>query len=485
MCILASPVMLAGPAESTNEEIQELKRQLADQQRQIEELRLMLLGQAKQSTGEVASATPIVPGAPAPVPAPQAAAAGSDALAKDVETVRSNLGGFRFSGDFRYRLDMGLRSGNEFAAPLQNIRSRYRVRLNIDKDLAKGLTTHLQLSTGPYSTDTTNDQDFAGFGIKHPFSVAEAWVKYSNRNFSIRGGRMEEAFADNSRFLWDDDVRFNGFEARYNIPLASRFTGLEFRVADYILSNPNTAIVPAGSPYLQIGYHVGEKVRNSTLLHPGFILRAKGAGWTYQLYGDYSWYRNADQIQLASTAAGFPVLASSPVGVALSGGISASGNALTTPGGAMFAARHWQLMHLGVRADYAELKIGNRTMPLWLDFQNGLNVGTGADRAAYMATVNLGATRKFGDLRFLYQFGYKAANSIISQFTDDDLGTGTGVNTRVNAIRFDVGLTKFLQWQNLVFVQDPIAGNRPGFYVLLPTGANTTYRYLGQLAFSF
>lgn len=478
-------VTAAEPADQS-QEIQELKRQLADQQKQIEELRLILLGQKKLGTGEVASVSPVVP-APAPPPAFQQPAppAQPDTVSKEIEGINANLRGFRFSGDFRYRLDMGLRSGNEFAAPLQNIRSRYRFRLNIDKDLAKGLTTHLQLSTGPYATDTTNDQDFAAFGVKHPFSIAEAWVKYSTGNLSVRGGRMEEAFADNSRFLWDDDIRFNGFEARYNIPLKSSFTGLEFRVADYILSNPNTAIVPAGSPYLQIGYRVGQKVRNSTLLHPGFVLRAKGGGWTWQLYGDYSWYRNADQIQLASTAAGFPILASNAVGVALSGGISAQGNALTTPGGALFSARHWQIAHFGVRADYGDFKLGKMSMPFWADFQDGVNAGTGSDRSAYMATVNLGATRKFGDLRFLYQYSHKEANSIISQFTDDDLGTGTGVNTRVNAIRFDLGLTRFLQWQNLVFIQDPLVGSRPGFFVLLPKGANTTYRYLGQLAFSF
>ena len=461
--VLVAAVSLAADAD----EIQELRRQLADQQKQIDELRSLLVGQSKP-------------------PASQAAVAATpETVSKEVETINSNLRGFRFSGDFRYRLDMGVRSGNEFAAPLQNIRSRYRIRLNVDKDVAKGLSAHLQLSTGPYSTDTTNDQDFAGFGVKHPFSVAEGWMKYSTKNFSVRGGRMEEVFADNSRFLWDDDIRFNGFEGRYNIPLSSHLTGLELRVADYILSNPNVAIVPAGSPYLQIGYHVGQKVRNSTLLHPGFILHAKGGGWTYQFYGDHSWYRNADQIQLASTAAGFPVLASSPIGVALSSGISAQGNAVTTPGGALFSARHWQIAHVGVRADYGDFKVGGLSMPFWADFQDGVNTGTGNDRSAYMATVNLGATRKFGDLRFLYQFSYKEANSIISQFTDDDLGTGTGVNTRVNAIRFDLGLTRFLQWQNLVFIQDPIAGNHPGFFVLLPRGANTTYRYLGQLAFSF
>ncbi len=112
-------------------------------------------------------------------------------------------------------------------------------------------------------------------------------------------------------------------------------------------------------------------------------------------------------------------------------------------------------------------------------------MGTKSDRTAYMATLNLGDVRKRGDVRFMYIFSYKEANSMISQFTDDDLGNGTGVNIHVNHFRIDLGLSRSIQLQNLLFVQDPIAGNRPGFSVLLPKGSNTTFRYQGQLAFSF
>lgn len=72
-------------SRADSQQVQELKQQLADQQRQIDELRMLLMGQ-KKSIGEVASLTPILPtlpAAPAPVatpvvppaPVPQAAAA--------------------------------------------------------------------------------------------------------------------------------------------------------------------------------------------------------------------------------------------------------------------------------------------------------------------------------------------------------------------------------------------------------------------------
>ena len=394
------------------------------------------------------------------------------------------MGGFRFSGDFRYRLDLQLRSANSIAGPLQNTRGRYRVRLNVDKEIASGLTAHAQISTGPYSNYTTNDEDWAGVAAKVPFSLAEAWIKYTRKDFSIRAGRMEEVFADSNRFLWDDDIRFNGVDTRYNLGL-NQNNSLEFRAAEYVLTNPNTPVVAAGSPYLAIGYQVGQKVRDASMFHPGFIFKTKSGAWTNQFYSDLTWIHHADQIQLASTAAGFPVLVNNALGITLSGPVGQTGNATTTPGGPLYAARHWQILKAGYRLDYAAMKWGSRPMPFWADFQGLFNAGTGSDRSAMMATLNFGQIRKFGDVRFLYQISRKEANSMISQFTDDDLGTQTGVNTRVNSIRFDVGFTRFLQWQNILFIQQPLTGSRPGFYVTLPAGANTTYRYLGQLAFAF
>ena len=110
-----------------------------------------------------------------------------------------------------------------------------------------------------------------------------------------------------------------------------------------------------------------------------------------------------------------------------------------------------------------------------------------AARDAMMASVNLGAIRQLGDVRFLYQYAIKDANSIIAQFTDDDLGTGVTTNIAVHAIRFDLGLSRSLQWQNLLFLQNERRPNNPAqnFFVPVQRGTNLTYRYLGQLSFSF
>ena len=144
-------------------------------------------------------------------------------------------------------------------------------------------------------------------------------------------------------------------------------------------------------------------------------------------------------------------------------------------------------MHAGCRLEREGVKIENREMPAWFDFQASRNTGASQLRDALMASVNLGSVKKAGDVRALYQFAIKDANSMISQFTDDDLGTGSGVNIAVHAMRLDVGLTRFLQFQNLVFFQRQRRASNPAeqFFVPLGRGANTTTRYLGQLAFSF
>lgn len=105
-----------------------------------------------------------------------------------------------------------------------------------------------------------------------------------------------------------------------------------------------------------------------------------------------------------------------------------------------------------------------------------------------MAAVSIGSVKKAGDVRFLYGYFVKEANSMVSQLTDDDIGTDVSVNTRTHYIRVDLGLTKWLQWQNLLYIQDEISGNDPArnFYVASPVrGANTQYRICSQFAISF
>jgi hypothetical protein len=415
-----------------------------------------------------------------------------DELGKLTESTARNLGGFKLSGDLRLRLDATMRSGNSVAPPLQNIRGRYRLRLNVDKELDPRFRFHMQLSTGPLNNGLTDDQDLAGMVAKHPFSVAEAYVDFHpNSRFSLRGGRMEEVFADKSRFLWDNDVRFNGFQQVANLPLGRNslgITSVEFRSGEYILTNPNVVILSPTSPFVSAGYQPGQKVRAANLFHPGVVVRGDlSSNWSHQFLSDVEIYRNPDQILLSTVSNGFPVVVSNSLGVALSGPATGSGNGTTTPGGALYSAPQFQIVRAAYRLQHQGWKVGDRSMPFWLDFQAARNTGTSKLRDAFMVSANFGAVRKAGDVRFLYQFAIKDANSLIAQFTDDELGIGSGVNMSAQALRVDLGLTRFLQWQNLFFFQNPRRPSNPAeqFFVPLQPGANTAFRYQGQLAFAF
>jgi hypothetical protein len=86
--------------------------------------------------------------------------------------------GFKFSGDFRLRTDGILRSGNSVSGPVQNVRERYRLRLNVDKDLDPRFNFHLQIASGPINNEVSFNQDFAGMAVKHPIFISEVWADF-------------------------------------------------------------------------------------------------------------------------------------------------------------------------------------------------------------------------------------------------------------------------------------------------------------------
>lgn len=520
-CALSIPSVCAEKAVlldagQTAGELAQLRQAVQDQKREIEELRRTLVEQGKiladlrspaakvaLPAAELQPAATVTPSAsemsasagtadPAPRAQPSVRLDGI----RGIEEAVRGLGGFRFSGDFIYVFDAQARAGNAIAPPLQNLRSRYRVRLNVDKQLNDRFQFHLQLSTGSFNNQVTVLQDFAGIAPKSPFNIAEAWIAFNpNRNLAFRVGRMEEAYMDGSRFLIDENIRMNGFEQLMRFPLngtrgifGGLFNNLEVRAGEYILTNPNVPAAAANSPYLSAGYPAGAHIGAANLFHPGITLRGHlSENWTHRLRVTGQIYRNANQIQLASTLAG-SFIPGEATGVVTSTPLTAGGNATTTPGGAVFAAGAFRIAHFAYRMEAASLlRLAGKSVPAFVEVQATRNFGALKLRDAVMASLNLGEVRKFGDVRALYQFTIKDANSMVSQITDDDLGTGTGVNLAVHAIRVDVGLTRFLQWQNMFYVQNIKSPSNPAehFYVPIERGANATFRYFGQLLFVF
>ena len=485
--------LLESELERQNTKLDQLQKTLTEQQATIQALLEKL--NAVQPATTVATVKEPEPPADAKAAEPQTPTV-EQRLAK-VESQALKIGPVRVSGDFRLRFDGTFRSATEPPDPplgnVQNARGRYRFRLNLDTDLYPNLSFHAQLATGPLNNPLSTNQDFTSITVRAPFSLSEAWIEYRpTKSLQLQGGRVQSVFADNSRFLFDDDLRFNGFNERYTHkfnPNGAYVSSLELRAGQYILSTPNVAVIAPNSPLARAGEVVGTTGRSATLFHQGLLLNQTfNERWNSQLGGDIQLYNHPNQIQLASTQEGLVLLVQPGIGIALSGPLPGTGTATTTPGGAVYTAPGFQVARLTYRLNYAGFKRGDHAFPVTFNLQLARNVATGLnERDAMLAALQVGRITKRGDTSFLYVFAIKGANSMISQVTDDDLGTGTGVNIRTNHFRFEYGISKKVTFQSLLFIQNSLrrSGQFPNFFVPLGDFAPTTYRVQQQLVFAF
>lgn len=488
--------------------IEDLKRAMeqmrAQMQQQMDEIQKLQTGvdQSKAAAEEANRRVGDLTGVPGQV---QALQANTDSLGKNLvdikksadeakktsETVARGLDGFKFSGDFRLRFDGIFRPSNPALGEThqQNARARYRIRFNVDNSMNKNMDFHLQLATGPMNNALTNDQDFNGIVGRAPFLINEAWADVHNtsKTLSIRGGRVAEVFADNAKFIFDDDVRFNGFNeiAVYKVSDSGFLRTVEFRGGQYIFASPNVAIVTAGSPLAVAGATVGSTGRASQMFHEGVVFKGEiNPRWKQELIIDDQYFRNPNEIQLASTTTGQPVLVNGPFGITLSGPFTNGlGNGTTTAGGSIYTAPNFNV----VRASYKLNWNGSEKFPVEWNVQVARNVSAHFLRDGLLTYISIGRSKNAGDWRFLYIYTIKDANAFVSQFTDDDIGTNTGVNIAAHAFRLDYTINKHLAFQNILYVQSERRPSDPSkfFFVPLPQGTPTQYRYQSQLQFSF
>lgn len=496
------------PAETTvTERVRLLESELERQHAKLDQLQKTLEEQQLtiKALLEKLSAQP----APAAVAAkePEATAPESTPVEPEPQNVEQRLakvegqvlkiGPVRVSGDFRLRFDGIFRPATEPPDPpldhVQNARARYRLRLNFDTDIYPNLSFHAQLATGPLNNQLSSNQDFTSITTRAPMSLSEAWIEYRpTKSIRLQAGRVQDVFADNSRFLFDDDLRFNGFNERYTAsfkPNATYVSSLELRAGQYILSTPNVAVIQPNSPLARAGEVVGTAGRSATMFHQGFLVNQTfNKRWNSQIGSDVQLYRHPNQIQLASTNDGLVLLVQPGLGIALSGPPPGTGNATTTPGGVRYTAPGFQVARLTYRLNYAGFTRGDHLFPVTFNVQLSRNVATGLnERDAMLASLQIGRITKRGDTSFMYVFTIKGANALISQVTDDDLGTGTGVNIRTSHFRFEYGLSRKVTFQSLFFVQNSLrrSGQFPNFFVPLGDFAPTTYRVQQQVVFAF
>ena len=490
---------LEAELEKQSSKLDQLQKTITEQQLALQALLEKLnpgkFGDAGLAVASTSTATTVEVNATETAAQPQPQTV-EQRLAK-IEGQVLRLGPFRLSGDFRLRFDGIFRPATQPPDPplehVQATRARYRFRLNLDTDLYPNLSFHAQLATGPLNNQLSSNQDFTSMTVRHPFAISEAWMEYRpNKSLTLQGGRVQSIFADNSRFMFDDDIRFNGFNEKYVKTFKANgayVSSLELRAGQYILSTPNVAVIAPGSPLARAGEVIGSTGRSATMFHQGFLVNQKfNDDWSDQFGGDVQIYQHPNQIQLASSPDGVALLVQPGIGITLSGPLPGTGNATTTPGGAIYTASGFQIARITYRLNYNGWKVGQHAYPLLFNVQMARNVATGVnERDAILTALQIGRITKKGDTSFLYVFSIKGANSMISQLTDDDLGTGTGVNIRTSHFRFEYGIAKKVTLQSLFFIQDSIrsSGQFPRFFVPLGAFTPRTYRIQQQIQFTF
>jgi hypothetical protein len=486
--------VLESELERQNAKLDQLQKTLEEQQLTIKALLEKLSAQPVPEVAAVKENAPAAPVAVAPSPTEPQTPTVEQRLDK-LEGMK--IGPVRVSGDFRLRAEGIFRSATEPPEPpldhVQNVRMRYRFRLNFDTELHPNLNFHGQLSTGALNNPTSLNQDFTSLTVRAPIAVSEAWIDYRpTKSLQFQVGRVENVFHDNSRFLFDNDIRFNGFNQKYVAsfdPNGAYVSSLELRAGQYILTNPNVAVIAPNSPLARAGDVIGTTGRSSNLFHQGLLVNQTfNKRWNSQLGGDIQVYRHPNHIQLGSTQEGLVLLVQPGIGIALSGPLTGTGNATTTPGGAMYTAPGFQVARLTYRLNYAGFTRGDRTFPITFNLQLARNVATGLnERDALLTSLQIGRATKRADMGFLYVFTIKGANAMISQVTDDNLGTGTGVNVRTHHFRFEYGISRKVRFESLLFLQNSLrrSGQFPNFFVPVGDFAPTQYRLQQQLIFTF
>ncbi len=201
-----------GPAAVKADDVSELKQQLAEQNKMLQEMQQKIekleSQQNKQDEVIQQKVTQVVNEKKADII--------PDSL-KWAEKIKLN-------GDFRYRHETVNSKSNEKEQPGKN-NNRIRARLGIDVKVNEDWDLGFRLATGASDPASTNQSLDNGFAKK------DVWLdlayfnwhpkKYENR-LNIYGGKMPNPFyrAGGNQLVWDDDVNPEGIAAKYVMPFA-------------------------------------------------------------------------------------------------------------------------------------------------------------------------------------------------------------------------------------------------------------------------
>ena len=408
----------------------------------------------------------------------------------------------QFDGEFRLYFDSLTRPAGAGAPRVSNIRGRYLLHLDFDAALRKSLSVHAQLSTAPLNNPLTDIQDFGGGVSKNPFFLSQAYVDFHPNEFvHLQGGRVDSPFSDRSRFLFDQDTRFDGTSEVLRLPLhnaPARIAEISFSAGQYTFSDPNFPVITPGTPslaanatpsqaFLAAGAQPGTQPRSSQLFQQGLLVRQQTTdALSNEIAADVQLYRNPNQLRLMSTPGGL-FLFGTTLGITPSSPVPSASNATTTPGGAAFTAPGYRIGHASYTLAHRAAPFFNYSMPVAVNLQWARNFEPVSDRNAWAAIVTAGRSKETGDVRMIYGFYRKEANSLIGELTENDIAIGGNVNMHAHVLRAEYTITRGVVFANNLIWTKWLKDSNPGANFFVPLGRLTPLqlRYQGMLIFRF
>lgn len=388
----------------------------------------------------------------------------------------------KISGDFRARFDGIARSAMPGGAgSMENLRGRYRLRLNYAFQVDKNLSVHAQLASGPVNNELTDNQDFGTFGAKNPISINQAYVAYTPAKWlTINTGRIPEIFGEGSQFSFDPDLNFNGGSELLKFGRSGKELSGTFTAAQYILTNPNKQ---------QTNPQTTLRLRTAAIFGEGLRLNSPDFNDmnVYYEIRDFA-VRQPNQVasQVAS-GAGVPGLGFT------TDGLPGSGNQIIANPNVNLRGVQPFVFVTGFNT--AEMALGfNHKAPAGTFLAYGVearvdrNLDANTKRDAAYIRAYVGSSNEPGQVKFIYTYKYAEADSMLSAFTDDDLGTQNNTDIKAHVFMADWKLLSHVNFQNIFFIEKPIniATTFNGIPLVKAVPVqDKTYRLQSQILFSF